>query len=273
MKKLIPLELPLAAALAALTCSTSFAATLGTDNAAQAPYADGWQTGDDGAATGDGFTPWTLSNTTGTGGSAASGFYIGDSTNVGGADINTSTKSFGMYGVAGSSGTSEANASRSFVAADGTTPTTLNVGQTFSIDLVVNYRDGYKGIDLRDSSNATIFNFNIGGNDYVVNNAATGSGSIGNAYSADTAFHLSFTQSTLTGGTWTITRSGGVTDSDTGTYSGVAQGFHLYVGQTSGTSASDLVANNLAVVPEPGTWAMLAGGLVSLACLRRRRRS
>src|SRR5438093_666705 len=90
----------------------SLATTPGTDNANQAPYADGWQTGDNGAATGAAFTGWSLSAST-TGTASASGFFIGDSTglNSPGADINVSSKSFGMYaGLNGGGGTANADA-------------------------------------------------------------------------------------------------------------------------------------------------------------------
>jgi len=88
---------------------------------------------------------------------------------------------------------------------------TLGIGQTFSLDLAVNFRNGNKGFDFRDSSSVVLFNFNIGADDYVVSNAATDNGTIGNNYSSDTAFALAFTQTAASAGTWTISRSGGVT--------------------------------------------------------------
>lgn len=267
-----------AAALALISSAT--AATTGTDNANQAAYEpddatanDGnpaintnlWASGDNGSASGSAFQPWVL---TIQGSSGFGGYFIGDSKALSGstgADINVGGESFGMYG---GGGDKVAEAVRSFSSA-------LSIGQTFSIDLAVNFRGGFKGIDLRDGSNSTIFNFNIGnvglGDDYTVQGATTGSGSIGNTYSSNTAFRLSFTQTTAGGGNWTILRSGGTTDSDSGTYTGVAAGFKLYVGGTSGGSENDLISNNLAIVPEPGT-AVTAflGGIILIA--RRRRK-
>lgn len=266
-----------AAALALISSAT--AATNGTDNANQAAYEtddlianDGnpanntnlWASGDNGSASGSAFQPWVL---TIQGSSGFAGFFIGDSVLTGspGANINAGGESFGMYG---GGGDKVAEAVRSFSSA-------LSIGQTFSIDLAVNFRGGFKGIDLRDGSNATIFNFNIGnvgsGDDYTVQGATTGSGSIGNAYNSNTAFRLSFTQTTAGGGNWTILRSGGTTDSDSGTYTGVAAGFKLYVGGTTGGSENDLMSNNLTIVPEPGT-AVTAflGGMILVA--RRRRK-
>ena len=54
----------------------------------------------------------------------------------------------------------------------------MQIGQTFSIDLAVNYRNGNKGIDLRDSLSALILNFNIGSDMYAVNGAASGGGNL-----------------------------------------------------------------------------------------------
>ncbi|NOZ39619.1 MAG: hypothetical protein GXP24_05270, partial [Planctomycetes bacterium] len=223
------------------------ATLVGTDDASQAVYDDSWGSGDDGSATGDAFGVWTLNTTGGT-----SGQFIGDSKNLSGgsgADINVSGESFGLFGGSGSSAT----ATRSLNG-------TLEVGQTFSLDLAVNFRNGAKGFNLFDASSTQLFNFNVGGDDYVVNSATTGTGSIGNAYSPDTSFNLSFLQTSATGGDWTITRTGGVTDLDTGTYTGIAASFEFYVNGTDGGSPNDLFVNNLSAVPEPS--AFLFGGLI-----------
>ncbi len=239
-------------------CSASLA---GTDNASATAYSDGWATGDNGFITGSGaFGAWTLTPSNPIGGFA--GVFIGDSRNLAsgltGADINSSGVSFGMY--ANGNQPVQLDALRSF-------SSPLSVGQTFSIDLAVNYRNGIKGIDLRnDGTNATIFNFNVANDDYVVQNAATGNGSIGNSYSSNTAFNLSFTQTSATAGTWQITRSGGVSDSDTGTYTGLAASFKLYVGNTGGGAESDLYANNLSLSAVPETNQVIALALVSLLC-------
>ena len=251
--------IPLATAIAA--CS-SFGANVfnGTDLASDSAYnGDGWTNGDDGGTPAT-FGPWTLTST-----AAQAGRFIGDSTTLApsnsGANINTSGESFGMFGH--SSQTSEAF--RDF------NGNTLGVGQTLSLNLAVNFRNGNKGFDLRNSSDVVIFNFNIGGDNYVVNNATTGNGSIGSTYSSNTSFSLSFTQTSLSGGTWSITRSGGVTDSDSGTYTGVPENFKFYISSTTGNGAAEdnLYFNSLSVVPEPS--AAVLGSLGALMLLRRRR--
>jgi hypothetical protein len=243
-----------------ITTMANQAAVIGSDLASDPAYDDGWQTGDDGgtAAT---FGPWNLTSQ-----GAQSGGFIGDSTTLNpgntGANINTSGESFGLFGHSGQ--TSEAF--RDFGGLS------LEVDQTFSVELALNFRNGNKGFDLRDASDNVIFNFNIGADDYTVNLAASGNGSIGSTYSADTEFALSFHQSSLTGGTWTITRSGGVADVDSGTYSGVAENIKLYVSQTTGVGAAEdnLYVNSLQIVPEPTTGALVLTAFAGL-CLRRRR--
>ena len=251
-----PLKFSLLLTSIVLTGASSYGALIGLDTASDAAYNSGWTNGTDGGTAGT-FGAWSLTNGVGN-----SGHFIGDSTTLApsntGANINTSGESFGMFGHSGQT----AEAFRDFNGA------TLSVGQTFSLDLAVNFRNGDKGFDLRNSADAVIFNFNIGGDDYLVNGS-----SIGNTYSSDTEFHLSFTQTSGTGGTWSIARSGGVTDLDTGTYSGVAENFKFYESLTTGGGAAqdNLYINSLEVVPEPATFGFLAAPLLGMAFLRRRR--
>ncbi len=211
--------------------AASHAATPGTDNADEAVYQDGWKSGGNG---GMGFKAWNLVLS---GQGDAGGFFIGDSKKTGAADINVNSKSFGMFGHEKAKST---DAYRSFDAP-------LEVGQSFSVEILSNFRDGNKGVDLRGADEKAIFNFNIGADDYVVHLAATGAGSVGNDYSNNTVFKLVFTQTSASGGTWTLTRSGGFSKTVTGTYNGVAAGFKFYAAGTADVAENNLAFNNLAI--------------------------
>jgi hypothetical protein len=264
----------------AFSVTTLHAATIGSDNASSNAYladdatandtdptnnTNGWVNGDDGFVTGAAaLQPWALSTIGGT-----AGFFIGDSRalNAGsGGNINSAgNKSFGLFGGSASS----ANAVRAFDSA-------LSIGQSFSVDIAVNFRNGQKGIDLRDGSNTVLFNFNVGdlgaGDAYTVQFATPVSGPIGNTYDANTAFHLTFTQTGASTGNWSIVRSGGIADSASGTYTGVPTNVKLYVSATDGGSSNDLYANNPTTVPEPGSSALIVASMLGLGWIRRRRR-
>lgn len=237
--RLLTLLAPLAIVLA-LGAGSAHAVVVAADEASN--YTS-WTNGTNG---GTGFGGWSLS------GGGSHGFFLGNSTNIGGpgADINSANgTSLGMFGQG------FADAVRTFGAP-------LAVGETFSLDIAVNFRNGNKGLDLRDGGGAKIFNFNVGGDNYVVNDAATGNGSIGNVYNANTEFRLSFTQLSAVGGAWTIVRSGGVADLDAGTYTGLAAGFKLYVNGTDfGSSANDFMANGMTITAVPEASAFLFGGV------------
>jgi hypothetical protein len=222
----------------ALAIVSYAAATAGADSADQPAYKDGWALDSNG---GTGFKGWKLVSSGSTG---ACGYFVGDSkaiTSGSGGDINSTGKSFGLYG----HGTgNSAEATRLF-------DSPLEAGQTFSVDIVVNYRNGNKGFDLRGADEKPIFNLNVGGDDYIINNATTGSGSIGNDFSDNTTIKLTFTQTSETGGTWTLTRTGGVSKSVNGTYAGVAAGIKFYASGTEEGPPNDLHLNNLAVTAPP----------------------
>ncbi|MGH8047668.1 MAG: PEP-CTERM sorting domain-containing protein [Chthoniobacterales bacterium] len=245
----------------------SNATTVGTDNATAYPPLGGWNNATNGAITGDAFIPWIFSNN----GIGFNGMFLGDSTTLNGGtggNINTGNIAMGMYGNGGGF-----NEAARFL------NDTLAAGQTLTFDLAVNWRNGNKGVDLRDVSTTPLFNFNIGSDLYSVSGAATGNGNLysdlpDNGYNADTVFNLSFTQVDDLGGTWTITRSGGISDVDSGTYAGVIDSFKLYIGTDGGGDTNNLFLNNMAVVdivPEPATLTLLIGAGVIALLFRYRR--
>lgn len=214
-----------------------FPATPGSDNADSPAYqkSPAWTGGENG---GSGFVGWNL---VGNGEPLSDrGFFLGDSRPIN-SDINSpSGQAFGLF--AKGKGNS-AEAYRTF-------DEPLAVGQTFSVDMAVNFRSGLKGIDLRTPSSdgeRVIFNLNIGADDYVVNKAATGNGSLGATYDQKTAFKVSFKQTSPSGGEWTVVRTGGISSTATGTYEGVAAGVKFYVRDTDGGKENDLWINNLVI--------------------------
>jgi hypothetical protein len=235
--------------------------TPGSDNANDPAYAAPiWANGSDGgtAAT---FQPWNLTGNNNNGTTAFAGYFIGDST-AGSGDINTSGKSFGVF----------ANPSAAFATADRSFDSALGVGQTFSLDIAVNFLNGNKGFNLYTGGTAgqQIFNFNAGGNAYGINNEDTGL-----LYSATSVFHLAFTQDSLAGGSYSVSRSA---STFTGSYTGDADAFRLYnSGTVDGGAANNLYANNLnvstAAVPEPATVLLVGPAILGGIFFTRRRRS
>jgi len=239
----------------------AYAATPGTDNAADAAYNLGWTEGTDGGTPAT-FNPWSLTENNNNGTTVFAGYFIGDST-AGSGDINTSGKSFGVF--ANPAG-AFANANRSFDSA-------LDVGQTFSIDLAVNFRNGNKGINLYSggTGGVQLFNFNVGSDMYSIQGTDTGL-----AYDPASVFHLAFTQDTLGGGTYSVSRGASVFS---GSYTGDIDALRLYNAGTNGGedgAADNLYANNLSItapIPEPATVLLVGPALLGGMFFVRRRRA
>ncbi|MEY2536675.1 MAG: hypothetical protein QOG67_415 [Verrucomicrobiota bacterium] len=258
-------------ALLVFAASPLNAATPGFDNAGDPVYGGSGAGSFDGK---DGGTPATLGAWTVTAnpsGTTSAGSFIGDSTTLApgnsGGNVNSSGVSFGLFGHSGA----YVNAVRSFDAP-------LLIGQTFSIQLAVNFRNGNKGIDVRDANSNVIFDLNIGGDVYSVNNTGGGTTNLfGNAYDPNTVFTVQLTQTSATEGTWTIIRSGGLSGTASSgifPYMGVAASFDLYNVQTTGGGAPEdnLFFNNIQIIPEPSTFTLLAGPALLGALLYVRRR-
>jgi hypothetical protein len=233
-----------------ITFNDRLPVTLDQDIADNVPYSQSWDDGSDGG--GNGFNPWKL--TTNANGGAA-GFFIGDS-KIGSGDINTNGKSFGLYG--NSNAAAAANADRTFA-------TPLAEGQTFSIQIAVNYRNGSKGIDLDKADGTAIWNLNIGKNpgtaqdDYSYADLVNGgqSVSLGLDYQPDSVFTVSVTQKAGTKVGISISRTSAakgvekpVRDVEFDLGAGIA-GFGLYVAGTEGGDANNLYTNNLSLTSPP----------------------
>ncbi|MBR9918281.1 hypothetical protein GYB29_11525, partial [bacterium] len=199
-----------------------------------------WSNGDD---QGYGFTSWTLETIT-NGGSA--GHFIGSSSAQGFGDINTSSKAFGMYGNPNpGSGQNQANAFR-YVNETGSELSSngrgyLLEGQKLEFDLAIAYRNGYKGVDLVDTANGFLWNFNVQNNDHTVTN----DGSLGWDYSQTSIFEISVEQVSSTQFQVTVVRGDSTYTSSNIT--GKVSGFKLYVGNTEGGDLNNLFSNNFSV--------------------------
>jgi len=228
-----------------------YAAGFDADNASASAYASGW---------GVAAPEWSLDGTIFAGGGFGGWSLRADlsadvrlesvATLGGGAALDTAGKSFRLSGGFYNPNGGTNNTNQGFAhATRWIDPSGLDVGQTLSFQMAVNYRNGAKGVDLFDLTGQKIFNFNVGGDDYVVNSTLTGNGSVGNSYSPDSVFNFQFTQTTSTGGTWQIIRTGGVSSTTGGTYSGVVRTVDWYAGGTDNNNSDALFFNKLVIGP------------------------
>ncbi|MEY8847333.1 T9SS type A sorting domain-containing protein [Psychroserpens sp. XS_ASV72] len=173
--------------------------SLGEDNADN--YGGSWTTTNQGI----GFSDWTFDTALPNGGFA--GRFIGSFSSA--LDVNGN--SFGMFANSGNGAVSGARVDF---------PQSMQEGDSFTVSIGVNFRDGNKGFDLRDSSNSTIINLNVGSDQYNITGT---SGLFSNAYDSNTVFTCTFTQN-ASDVSWTVVRSGGLSGTQSGTISSISPG-------------------------------------------------
>lgn len=226
------------------------ASNLAADNATNAAYGDGWTSGDNG---GVGFGAWAMT-TNASGGFAGS--YIG-STGLG-------NPTFGIY--------SGNNAAASMVAYRPFTGGGLASGQAFTVNLghtpTIN---GQIGLTLMSGSNARwTLKFVSGGSNWLLNDGGSDF-SIGQVYAPNTPLTLSFTYNGGSSYSYTFGSASGNNFNASADISNL-NGVQFF--STNQGSDQNLGFNNLQVVPEPSTCALLglaAAGLGTHLVHRRRR--
>jgi hypothetical protein len=222
-----------------------------------------WTHGSNG---GVGFGPWSL--TASTGDLARAGFFLGDSnTNGGGAGpgINSPNRlAFGLYANSGH----WAMASRGISAP-------VFAGRILSIDFDNGWIDSGGRTQFRLLNGATVvttFEFVGGHATYrVVDGAGTSASPLG---FTDGGLRLTYVVTGASTYTLTATRQANNqvwVHNGTLTVPGAVNGFAIR-NETAGPDAHrNLFANNIQVVPEPGSVLALAGGLGVLLARRRRK--
>jgi len=238
--------LSISVAASAAVCSLN--AQIASDNGGN--YGAGWTNGANG---GTGFLAWNISATPGTG---FAGSFIGDPTFAGVTGM--STTSFGLFANPGGSGAT-ATVSRGLASA-------LNVGDTFSFQWGINWDSdvGNKGFNL--------FSGGVGGTQLLNVNQAGFPGDVtfegsntGIAY-GDGPMTWSFTLTTASNLLVTSSARNGTTTPVFTTNIAVTaapNAFSFYATAMGAGDQRQSYFNNLSVVPEPSTYALL--GLSALA--------
>ncbi|MGJ8651860.1 MAG: PEP-CTERM sorting domain-containing protein [Opitutaceae bacterium] len=227
----------------ALAAVPAFAASIAIDNASN--YSGSW-TGNEGS----GFGAWSFST------SGAGGSYLG-STGEG-------NPSFGLF-AGGDGGSDLSSASRGFTG-------DLTAGQTFSIDLGHSNgisSGGEVGINLTDGGSSVFtLKFVGGGANWLINDGGSDFG-IGQGYAADTTISLSFTYNGGSDYSYSFGSASGDNFTATSTISGI-DGFTLFSNNQGG--GQNFGSDNISIVPEPSSYALLAGilGLAYVAARRRK---
>ena len=238
--------------------TNAYAQVIASDNGGN--YGGGWTSGTNG---GFGFTAWTISTTPGTG---FAGAFIGDPTFAGVTGM--SATSFGMYANPGGSGAT-VTVSRGLSNA-------LSVGDTFSFQWGINWDSdvGNKGFNIFSggTGGTQLVNVNQAGfpGDITMNGSNTaiafGTGPMTWSFTLQSATSLLVTSSARDGTTTPVY-------STNLTIAAAPDAFSFYATAMGAGDQRQSYFNNLSVVPEPSTYALLAFSAAGLAGYAARRRA
>jgi hypothetical protein len=239
-----PQKLLLAFAFSTLVAGAA-SAQIASDNAGNAAYSGGWSVGTNG---GTGFGAWAFNNSPGSG---SAGVFIGDPSTAGISGM--SSNSFGFYANPLGSG-ANAEVSRTLSSA-------LQAGQTFSFQWGLNWDSGNatsnRGFNLR-SGTSELLNINMSDSSVVTIQGSP----MFNAYGTQ-AFTVNFEQVSPTSiRVYGTGRDGSETYNNTFTgLDGAADNFVFYFNAIDAQQPNrEMYMNNLSVIPEPSTYALIALG-------------
>lgn len=249
-------------AAAALALSSNGYALIASDNAGVANYPGGaWAAGSNG---GSGFSAWSLPGSAGTGGFA--GNFIGPAAGLPNySSLYTGGVAFSIY--AGGAANAFQDARRPF-------STGMSIGDIFTHSIGFSFDNGNKGFDLASNTDGTgnVFNFNINNTGYSWSGGGSAPmTSFPGLRENGVVINFSFTL-TPTGFNYTIgsAQDAGLTASGSVAAAGIGS-VKYYISDAGGGDPGNLYFNNLSVVPEPSTYALLALSAVGIAGYAARR--
>jgi hypothetical protein len=198
---------------------------------------------EDGGNGGNGFSNWVITANAGPGDGFTNfaGVFLGSSAAVG--NVNGSDgEAFGLFANSDGNGDALSEATRAFE--------TLDIGQSFTVTLGVNFRNGAKGLMLQNGG-TWLFEVAVFNDDYWYNVRDTGDNpvSLGWTYAADTAIEVIFSRTGANSYNVQFIREGSVPEStliEGITLSQAPDRARFYVFNTDAGDANNLYVNDLA---------------------------
>ncbi len=149
-----------------------------------------------------GFQSWIIQNNNGSGEAFTNyaGAFIGNAVSGGGGDVNVSGSAFGLYANGDGPGNPFVNAIRQLDAP-------LQVGQAFSVEFGVNFRNGSKGVAVQNGG-YQVFEIGVYADDYFYKTGNGAPVSLGWDYASDSAIMLEVKRVSLDWYDITVLRKG-----------------------------------------------------------------